>query len=89
MVVHCGPFGNLRPVVGIALQETRADGLGAAWVVARAAGAARCSRILTGFVEHGIGVVTGGLSRWLVLADRSRWEASSGGFSCRVCPVTS
>jgi len=40
LVVHCVPFGNLRPVVGIALQEARADGLGAAWVVARAAGAA-------------------------------------------------
>jgi hypothetical protein len=41
---------------------------------------------LDGFVEHGIGVVIDGLSRWLVLADRSRWETSSGGFSRRVYP---
>ena len=91
MVVHCVPFGNLRPNVGIALQKARADGLGAAWVVRGRRGSCagcRCREVLQdldGLVEHGIGVVIGGLSRWLVLAARSRWEASSGGFSRRVC----
>jgi hypothetical protein len=86
LVVHCVPFGNLRPVVGIALQEAR--GRRARGGVGRGAGY-RCREVLQdldGFVEHGIGGVIGGLSRWQVLADRSRWEANSGGFSRRVYP---
>ena len=61
LVVHCAPFGNLRPVVGIAFQEAR--GRRARGGVGRGAGC-RCREVLLdldGFVEHGIGVVIGGL----------------------------
>jgi hypothetical protein len=38
LVVHCAPFGNLRPVVGIALQQARGRRARGGAGVARAAG---------------------------------------------------